>query len=206
MSTDMSTDMNAEMSADDRLRETLLSSERVYEGSRLSLRVDRMEMADGRRASREIVEHPDAVVVLAYDAEGQIAFVRQWRAPVERPLLELPAGRIDPGETPEQAARRELREEVGLNPGALEPVREFYVAPGWATEYLYGFIARDCAPAPLPPDEDEELIVEWLTLGEAMQAVEQGQIVDAKSQILLQAQALEAVGPLGRKIVRHYRG
>lgn len=201
----MSDDISADMSTEGRLRETRLSSERVYEGSRLSLRVDQMQMADGRRAAREIVEHPDAVVILAWN-DGQIAFVRQWRAPVERPLLELPAGRIDPGETPEQAARRELREEVGLEPGALEPVREFYVAPGWATEYLYGFVARDCAESPLPPDEDEELIVEWLTLGEAVQLIESGEIVDAKSQILLQSEALNAVGPLARKIVHHYRG
>ena len=194
------------MSAEERLQETRLGSERVYEGSRLSLRVDNMQMADGRRTTREVVEHPDAVVVLAFDDAGRIAFVRQWRAPVERPLLELPAGRIDPGELPSEAARRELREEVGLEPGRLDAAHEFYVAPGWATEYLYGFVARDCAEAPLPPDEDEELLVEWRTLGEAMTAIEQGEIVDAKSLILLQGIALEAVGPLARKIVHHYRG
>ena len=194
------------MSAEERLQETRLGSERVYEGSRLSLRVDNMQMADGRRTTREVVEHPDAVVVLAFDDAGRIAFVRQWRAPVERPLLELPAGRIDPGELPSEAARRELREEVGLEPGRLDAAQEFYVAPGWATEYLYGFIARDCAEAPLPPDEDEELLVEWRTLGEAMTAIEQGEIVDAKSLILLQGIALEAVGPLARKIIHHYRG
>ena len=194
------------MSAEERLQETRLGSERVYEGSRLSLRVDNMQMADGRRTTREVVEHPDAVVVLAFDDAGRIAFVRQWRAPVERPLLELPAGRIDPGELPSEAARRELREEVGLEPGRLDAAHEFYVAPGWATEYLYGFVARDCAEAPLPPDEDEELLVEWRTLGEAMTAIEQGEIVDAKSLILLQGIALEAVGPLARKIVHHYLG
>ena len=194
------------MSAEERLQETRLGSERVYEGSRLSLRVDNMQMADGRRTTREVVEHPDAVVVLAFDDTGRIAFVRQWRAPVERPLLELPAGRIDPGELPSEAARRELREEVGLEPGRLDAAHEFYVAPGWATEYLYGFVARDCAEAPLPPDEDEELLVEWRTLGEAMTAIEQGEIVDAKSLILLQGIALEAVGPLARKIIHHYRG
>lgn len=193
------------MSADKQLAETRLNSERVYEGSRLSLRIDQMQMADGRRAAREIIEHPDAVVILAFNDDGQIALVRQWRAPAERPLLELPAGRIDPGETPEQAARRELREEVGLEPGQLTPLHEFYVAPGWATEYLYGFKAAECAQSPLPPDEDEELIVEWRTLGEAIQAIEQAEIVDAKSLILLQAVALEAVGPLARKIIHHYR-
>ena len=163
-------------------------------------------MADGRAAQREVVEHADAVVILAVRDNGEIAFVRQWRHPTGRPLLELPAGRIDAGESPEETARRELREEVGLDPARLEYARGFYVAPGFADEFLHGFIARDCTESPLEADEDEELIVEWRPLGEAIDLVESGEIVDAKSIILIQYLALEAVGPLGRKIVRHYRG
>ena len=188
------------------LVETVLQSDRVFEGRRISVRVDEVAMADGRRARREVVEHPDAVVVLAIRDDGDIAFVRQWRHPTGRPLLELPAGRIDPGETPEQTARRELREEVGLDPGRLDFARGFYVAPGFADEFLHGFIARDCVESPLDTDEDEELIVEWKPLGEAIDLVEAREIIDAKSVILIQYLALEAVGPLGRKIVRHYRG
>ena len=85
-------------------------------------------------------------------------------------------------------------------------LRGFYVAPGFADEFLHGFIARDCTESPLEADEDEELIVEWKPLGEAIDLVESGEIIDAKSVILIQYLALEAVGPLGRKIVRHYRG
>ena len=188
------------------LTETVLNSVQVFSGQRISVRVDEVAMADGRRARREVVEHPDAVVVLAIRDDGDIAFVRQWRHPTGRPLLELPAGRVDPGETPAETARRELREEVGLDPARLEFARGFYVAPGFATEYLHGFIARDCAQSPLEADEDEELIVEWRPLGDAIDLVESGQIIDAKSVILIQHLALEAVGPLGRKIVRHYRG
>ncbi len=194
------------MSGEERLHETRVSSEVVYEGSRINLRVDRMRMADGREATREVVDHPDAVVVLALRDDGLIAFVRQWRAPAERPLLELPAGRIDAGESPEEAARRELREEVGLDPRQIEAVHEFFVAPGWANEYLYGFLARECVESPLAADEDEELVVEWMSLGEAVAAIERREIVDAKSLIMLQALALDAVGPLGRKIIHHYRG
>ena len=190
----------------DSLIETVLSSQRVFEGRRISVRVDEVEMADGRRTQREVVEHPDAVVILAIRDNGDIAFVRQWRHPTGRPLLELPAGRVDPGERPEQTARRELREEVGLDPARLDYARGFFVAPGFADEFLHGFIARDCVESPLEADEDEELIVEWKPLGEAIDLVEAGEIVDAKSVILIQHLALEAVGPLGRKIVRHYRG
>ena len=190
----------------DLLTETVLASEQVFSGSRINVRVDEVAMADGRQARREVVEHPDAVVVLAIRDDGMIAFVRQWRHPTGKPLLELPAGRIDPGETPEQTARRELREEVGLDPGRLDFARGFFVAPGFADEFLHGFIARDCVESPLEADEDEELIVEWMQLGDAIELVEAGEIIDAKSVILLQHLALEAVGPLARKIVLAYRG
>ncbi len=190
----------------DSLTETVLASERVFSGSRIAVRVDDVEMADGRKARREVVEHPDAVVILALRDDGRIAFVRQWRHPTGRPLLELPAGRVDPGESPADTARRELREEVGLDPARLDFARGFYVAPGFANEFLHGFIARDCTESPLAADEDEELIVEWMPLGDAIERVESGEIIDAKSVILIQYLALEAVGPLGRKIVRHYRG
>lgn len=188
------------------LTETVLHSEQVFDGRRIKVRVDEVEMADGRRTHREVVEHPDAVVILAIRDDGEIAFVRQWRHPTGSALLELPAGRVDPGESPAETARRELREEVGLDPARLDFVRGFYVAPGFANEYMHGFIARDCTVSPLDADDDEELIVEWMPLGDAIGRVESGEIVDAKSIILIQHVALEAVGPLGRKIVRHYRG
>lgn len=188
------------------LVETVIESATVFRGQRINVRVDEVSMADGRRARREVVEHPDAVVVLALRDNGEIAFVRQWRQPTSRALLELPAGRVDPGEAPEDTARRELREEVGVEPARLEFARGFFVAPGFADEYLHGFIARECTESPLEADEDEELIVEWMPLGEAVERVEAGEIIDAKSLILIQYLALKAVGPLGRKIVLHYRG
>ena len=190
----------------DALTETVLESNQVFDGSRIKVRVDDVEMADGRKARREVVEHPDAVVILALRDDGLIAFVRQWRHATARALLELPAGRVDPGEEPEETARRELREEVGLDPARLDFARGFFVAPGFANEFLYGFVARDCVESPLEADEDEELIVEWMPLGDAIELVESGEIIDAKSVIMIQFLALEAVGPLGRKIVRHYRG
>ena len=190
----------------DPLHEETVGSERIYEGQIVNLRRDTVRMPEGHEATREVVEHPGAVVVLAYDDEGHIPFVRQWRVPVGGPLLELPAGGIDPGEEPAAAAARELQEEVGLKPGSLEQVAAFWAAPGWADEYLYGYVARDCTASQLSPDADEKLEVHRHTLGEAMELVEQGVIADSKSILLLQHSALRAAGPLVNKIVRHYRG
>ena len=188
------------------LHEETIASERLYEGRILSVRRDTQRLADGRHATREVVEHAAAVVILAFDDEGRIAFVRQWRSPAGGPLLELPAGGVEPGEDPEVCAARELQEEAGLKPGSLEPLPRFYVAPGWATEYLYGFFARDCEPSRLPTDADERLLVEYYTLGQAMDLVAAGEIEDAKSIICLQAVALRAVGALGVKVIRFYAG
>lgn len=190
----------------DPLREETLHSERLYQGRILNLRRDHVRLADGREATREVVEHRGAVVILALAGEGRIAFVRQWRAPARRALLELPAGTLEAGEEPEPAALRELAEEVGLRPGTLEPLLGFWVAPGWAEEFLHAFLARDCTPVDRHPDHDEILQVEFYSLGEAMDRVRAGEIQDAKSLVLLQALALRAVGPLGQKVIRFYRG
>lgn len=196
---------DAPRDADD-LHEDTVGSERLYEGRILNLRRDTQRLADGREATREVAEHAPAVVVLAFDEEGRIAFVRQWRSPVGGPLLELPAGVVEEGEDPAACAARELQEEAGLRPGSLEPLPSFYVAPGWTDEYLHGFLARDCVAAPLPPDPDERILVEYYTLGEAMDLVGEGAIIDAKSIVCLQALALRAVGALGAKVIRFYSG
>lgn len=193
-------------SSDDPLYEELIGSERLYDGHIVGLRRDSLRLRDGHEVTREVVEHGHAVVVLAIVADGLIAFVRQWRVPVSGSLLELPAGGVDAGESPEEAAERELQEEVGLRPGSLERVAGFWVAPGWATEYLHAYIARDCVQSSLPADGDERIEVQWHSLGKALALVEEGVIEDAKSIILLQALALKAAGPLVTKIVQHYRG
>ena len=191
--------------ADD-LREVTVGSERVYEGRILNLRRDTQRLADGREATREVCEHAPAVVILAFNASGRIAFVRQWRSPIGGPMLELPAGVVDGDEDPAACAARELQEEAGLRPGSLEPLPGFYVAPGWTDEYLHGFLARDCTSAPLPADEDEHILVEYCSLGEAMDLIGKGAIIDAKSIVCLQAVALRAVGALGAKVIRFYDG
>ena len=192
--------------ADGPLQEETLASERLYEGRVIRVRRDRVRLPNGREAEREVVEHSAAVVILALDDAGRIPFVRQWRTPVGGPLLELPAGGVDPGEEPAAAAARELQEEVGLKPGTLERVHGFWVAPGWANEYLHGFIARGCTPSVLAADPDEHLVVERHRLGEALARVAAGEIQDAKSLVLLQALALRLIGPVGERIIGVYRG
>ena len=188
------------------LREEILASDEIYRGRVLRLRRDTVRLPDGHETVRDVVEHPASVVILPIDTEGQITFVRQWRVPAGRALLELPAGGLNPGEEPAAAAARELQEEADLAPGELTPLTEFYVAPGWATEYMHAFVARGCTPSSLPADADERLRVERYTLGEAFGLIDEGEIQDAKTILALHAIAIQAVGALGKKVIRFYQG
>jgi ADP-ribose pyrophosphatase len=125
-------------------RPELISRERPYDGRLVHLRVDRVRLPSGRETTREVIEHPGASVILPVTRDGQIWFVRQTRYAVDRELLELPAGLIDPGETPLEAARRELREEVGLVPGAIEEIGSLFPSAGYSNEHVHVFLARDC--------------------------------------------------------------
>jgi ADP-ribose pyrophosphatase len=137
----------------------VLRSQTVYEGRVVSLQVDEIELADGRRAVREVVRHPGAVVVVAVDEEERVVLVSQYRHPIGAWLLELPAGGLEPGEDPLHAARRELREEVGLEAKTWRSLGRFYSSPGFANELLHAFEARDLEPVPRDLDDDEDIVV-----------------------------------------------
>jgi ADP-ribose pyrophosphatase len=166
------------------MEERTVNSRRVFDGRLISVRVDEVELADGRRTRREIVEHPGAVVIAAWDGE-RLATVRQWRHPAGAELLELPAGTLDPGEAPLATAARELAEECGLAAGSWLEGPRFYSAPGFCTELLHSFVATDLVEAPSIADADEELETGWLTLPEALAAIDEGRIMDAKSIALI---------------------
>jgi ADP-ribose pyrophosphatase len=166
------------------MEERTVDSRRVFDGHLISVRVDEVELADGRRTRREIVEHPGAVVIAAWDGE-RLATVRQWRHPAGAELLELPAGTLDPGETPLATAARELAEECGLAAGSWLEGPRFYSAPGFCTELLHSFVATDLVEAPSIADADEELETGWLTLPEALAAIDEGRVMDAKSIALI---------------------
>jgi ADP-ribose pyrophosphatase len=156
------------------------SSKHAYRGKLISLRIDEVEMESGRHATREIVEHPGAVGILAWDGR-RLGLVSQWRQPANQALLEIPAGTLDPDEAPEATARRELAEEMGLAAARWEPGPSFFTAPGFSTERLSLFLATDLRPAEAQADDDEAIERSWLHLDEALAAIDAGRINDAKS-------------------------
>ena len=162
--------------------ERTLSSHRAFTGRLLSLRVDEVKLESGRRATREVVEHPGAVAVLAWDGE-RLAAVRQWRQAAGAELLEIPAGTREPGEVALLTAQRELAEECGLSAERWVEGPAFYTAPGFSTELLTLYLATDLHRVDVAPPEDEALERSWLTLPDALAAIDDGRIVDAKSLV-----------------------
>ena len=162
------------------MEERTVSSQRPWTGKRIAVRVDEVERADGHRTRREIVEHPGAVAILAWDGE-RVAVVRQWRHATGRALLEIPAGTLEPDEPPAETARRELAEECGLAAGTWEAGPTFFTAPGFCTELMHLFLATDLTDARSLADPDEQLEPSWLSLPDALAALDDGRIADAKS-------------------------
>ena len=163
------------------MREKTLESERVYEGRLVSLRKDRVMLSSGRETTREVVEHGDCVAVVAVDSEDNVVLVRQFRMPVDRVLLEIPAGRIEPGEKPDESAQRELEEETGYVAGKMEQLGGFYSSPGYSTEFLHLFLATDLKSGPARPDEDEIIEVAVTPLRQLPGLILTGEVCDAKS-------------------------
>lgn len=159
----------------------VVSSERVFDGRALAVRVDELHDPGGATYAREVVEYGVAVVLVPVDAEGRLLMVRQYRHPTGLWLLELPAGGVDDRDaSPDAAALRELREETGYR-GTLTRIGGLYLAPGYSDEYQHMYAARDLVEDPLDPDEDEDLLLERVPLDDALALVDSGQICDAKS-------------------------
>jgi ADP-ribose pyrophosphatase len=170
----------------------VLSSEVQYRGRAFDVRVDEVVVRPGTTSRLDIVDHPDAVTVLPLDAAGNVWFIRQYRHAAGQVLLELPAGTLKPGEDPGPAANRELQEEIGMRAEQLEPIAEFYLAPGYSTEKMYVFLATGLSESALDQDEDEDITVEKVPLGRVLALAAGGELVDAKSlvAVLLAARQL----------------
>lgn len=161
----------------------VLSSDRVFDGRVVKLYLDTVRLPDGREATWERVAHPGAVGMVPLTGEGEVVMVRQYRHAVGGVLLEIPAGKLDSGQTPEETARRELAEEVGMRAGELVKLAEFYNSPGFSGEYFHLYLARDLAPTDGEPEPDEFLEIVRVGLDRAIAMISTGQVIDAKSII-----------------------
>jgi len=164
------------------LTETVIESQRIFEGRVVSLRVDTVTLPNGKTSKREVVEHGGAIAVVPLDSEGRVLLVRQFRLPTGGPLLEVPAGGIEEGEDPAVACARELAEEIGFTPQKITPLYEGFVAPGYCSEKIWGFLAEDLEPAPgAHTDHDEFVETVPMALDDALAAISDGRIQDLKS-------------------------
>ena len=163
------------------MTEETLSSRLIYEGHVIKLRIDTVRMPGGKQSTREIIEHDECVAVIAVDAGGDILLVSQFRKAIEKDLLEIPAGGIDQGESPEDAVCREMSEETGYRPQKVQRLGGFYSAPGYCTEYLYLYLATDLIPERLYAEDTEGISVVRVSVEEIPGLINSGKICDAKS-------------------------
>jgi ADP-ribose pyrophosphatase len=159
----------------------LIESEKSYTGRAFSVRRDHLLTPSGKIIKYDIVDHIGSVSLVPVDENGQMYFVRQYRHAAQAELLELPAGTLEAGEPPEEAAAREIREEIGMAAGSLLEIGSFYLAPGYSTELMHVYLATGLSYNPLDPDADEYLSVEKMPVEEAFRLAESGGMLDAKS-------------------------
>ena len=159
----------------------LLKSESVFQGRAFKIRSDTLKTPDGRETKYEIVEHVGSVIIIPMDEQGNLLFVRQYRHAAGKDLLELPAGTREGDEPYEACAAREIREETGMAAGKLERIGDFYLAPGYSTEFMAVFLATELTDNPLEADEDEFLQLEKIPIRKAIEMAEKGEMPDAKT-------------------------
>lgn len=158
-----------------------LSSKIVFDGRAVKLRVDTIQMPDGRQTTREIVEHGACIAVIAVDKDDNILLVSQYRDAVGKELLEIPAGGVDPGEDAETAVKREMQEETGYLPRKLVKLGGYYLAPGYSTEYMHLYFAADLVPGRLVAEDTEDITVVKVPVSQIRKLLTSGKISDGKS-------------------------
>lgn len=163
------------------MTEKTLESREAYRGRILRVREDRVRLPNGKEGVREVVEHPGGVGILALEADGTVLLVRQYRYAFGRTLLEIPAGKREPGEEPFVTARRELREETGAIAESWTPLGSLIASPGCYDEVLYLYLAQDLHYGATDPDEDEFLAVERMPLDQLARLCLEGEVTDAKT-------------------------
>ena len=175
--------------------EVRLGGERVYDGRVVKLEVDTVRLADGTESRRELIRHPGATIIIPINAAGEVVLIRQWRYCVGGELLEAPAGTMDHvGEDTLTCAQRELAEETGLAAREWTALGSFFTTPGFTTEVIHAFLARDLSPVSgFEQDFDEQIEVEPIPWATALAMARRGEIRDAKtlSALLLASAVLE---------------
>jgi ADP-ribose pyrophosphatase len=158
-----------------------IKQETIYCGQAFNVRRDEVRFPNNQTTHLDIIEHVGAVTIVPIDADGRILFVSQYRHATGNELLELPAGTLDEGESPENCALREIREETGYAAGNLTKLGEFYLAPGYSTEYMFVYLATELNPAPLPGDPDEFITLIPMPVEQAYGLALFGGLQDGKS-------------------------
>ncbi len=160
---------------------SVLHREEVYSGKIVNLIVDTVMLPSGNSAIREVVQHPGGVTVVPVMEDGRILLIRQFRYPLGKYILELPAGKLDTGQSPFATIMRELEEEAGYRAGNWTAAGGFYTSPGISDEYIHLFIARGLEPAAQRLEEGEHITVETFTRDECLRMIASGGIEDGKT-------------------------
>lgn len=168
---------------DQGLREKILSEEQAWRGRILDVRSLQVELPNGHQSGRDVVRHPGAAAVVALTQAGKIVLVRQYRTALDRVTVEIPAGKLDPGEDPLECAKRELREETGFSAGRISYLTTIATTPGFCDELIHIFMATNLEFQGANPDDDEFVNVDLLPVSELIDAVLDGKIEDAKTVV-----------------------
>ncbi|MDR3053037.1 MAG: NUDIX hydrolase [Coriobacteriales bacterium] len=167
----------------DQLLETILSSARAYSGSFLNIDQLDVELPNGHRAVREVLRHPGAVAIIAVDRDNRVLLVQQYRTALERITLEIPAGKLEPGEDCLACAKRELAEETGYTAHEMRYLAPIAIAAGYSDEIIHLFLATNLEAGEANPDEDEFVACQWMLLEDLIDDVLDGKVEDSKTVI-----------------------
>ncbi|WP_078553149.1 NUDIX domain-containing protein [Bacillus alkalicellulosilyticus] len=168
------------------LLEKTINTTTIYEGRIIDLVIDDVELPDGKMSKRELIKHPGAVAVIPVTKEGKLVMIRQYRKALDKVIVEIPAGKLEPGEEPLPCAKRELEEETGYQSEMLEYVTSFYTSPGFADEIIHLYFTDQLTEGNLNLDDDEFVELVEVTLEEAQKMITTREIYDAKTAFAVQ--------------------
>ncbi|MCR8745220.1 NUDIX hydrolase [Romboutsia lituseburensis] len=165
------------------VEEKTISSDRIYTGKVISVKVDTVEVENKGYQKREIVEHCGAVGIVAINEENEVILIKQFRKPIEKVIWEIPAGKLEPGENPKECAIRELKEETGYEAQNLRLIHKFYTSAGFSNQKIYIYLATGLKPGENKLDDDESLEMYSIDLEEVQSMIARNEIEDAKTAI-----------------------